>query len=95
MQNKSGLRDLFDRNKSHSLQKVYDSHNSDKRSDSHIFEAPAFMFSRRDEVNQLRKVSLQTLNAFRPKLEARFYKSLGFTNNKGDKIKQPANERIK
>lgn len=48
MQNKTGLRDVFDRNKSHSLQKVYDPPNSEKRSDSRIFEVPAFMFSRRD-----------------------------------------------
>jgi hypothetical protein len=95
MQNKTGARlDLFDRNKSRSLQKVYDPSDSGKPSNSRIFEVPAFMFSHREDANQLRKVTLETLNAFRPKLEARFHKGLS-TADKGGRAKQPGNERVK
>lgn len=94
MQNKTGGHlDLFDRNKSRSLQKVYDSSDS-KPSNTRIFQVPAFMFSRKDESTQLRKVTLDTLNSFRPKLEVHFRKSIS-TASKGGRAKQAGNERVK
>lgn len=90
MRNKTGHRlARIDRDNTHSLQKVYD---PNPTSPARIFEVPAFMFSRREEGHELKKVGVETLNAFRPRLEMRQKRDA----NSGSKRrgKEGGNERV-